>query len=127
MLSQEGNVFKEGLVQLNDLMDNLDTLYTGVQTSRSVLLQELAATDNPLEALYDSKQTPIVHALSAVHAYINVFIYLSRGAQVCFVKKISEISLSTYITCICLRRPISACIIITFRCLYFGFDMLLVF
>ena len=81
MLSQEGNVFKEGLVQLNDLMDNLDTLYTGVQTSRSVLLQELAATDNPLEALYDSKQTPIVHALSAVHAYINVFIYLSRGAQ----------------------------------------------
>ena len=82
MLSQETQVFKEGLKQLNDLMDNLDQLYANVKTSGSVLLNELAATDNPLEALYDSTQTPIVHAMSAVHAYINVFVYLSRGAQV---------------------------------------------
>ncbi|XP_066927721.1 E3 ubiquitin-protein ligase HUWE1-like isoform X2 [Clytia hemisphaerica] len=81
MLSQETKVFKEGLKQLNDLMDNLDQLYANVKTSGSVLLNELAGTDNPLEALYDSTQTPIVHAMSAVHAYINVFVYLSRGAQ----------------------------------------------
>ena len=82
MLSQESKVFVEGLNQLNNLMDQLDQLYSGVSTSGSVLLHELAVTDNPLEALYDSTQTPIVHAMSAVHAYINVFVYLSRGAQV---------------------------------------------
>lgn len=82
MLSQESKVFEEGLNQLSDLMDQVDQLYSGVSTSGSVLLHELAAADNPLEALYDSTQTPIVHAMSSVHAYINVFVHLSRGAQV---------------------------------------------
>lgn len=82
MLSQENKVFKEGLTQLNELTDELDALYSNATTSGSVLLHELAASENPLEALYDSSKTPIVHAMSAIHAYINVFVFLSRGAQV---------------------------------------------
>ena len=82
MLAQENKVFKEGLIQLNNLVDTLDSLYVAKNTNSSVLLCELAATDNPLEALYDSMQTPLVHAMSAIHAYVNVFVFICRGAQV---------------------------------------------
>lgn len=82
MLSQENKVFKEGLTQLNELTDELDALYNNTVTSGSVLLHELAASDMPLDALNDSTKTPIVHTMSAIHAYINVFVFLCRGAQV---------------------------------------------
>merc|ERR1711962_885026 len=81
VLAHENKVFKEGLHQLNNLIDELDSLYAAKNTSSSVLLNELAATACPHEALYDSKQTPLIHAISAVHAYINVFVFVCRGAQ----------------------------------------------
>ena len=84
MLAQDNKVFTEGLKQLDSLVDHLNTLYTATNTNGSVLLHELAATENPLEALYNSQETPLVHALSATHAYVNVFVFICRGAQVNF-------------------------------------------
>ena len=84
MLSAEPRVFTEGLEQLDELTDHLETLYAGTTTHGSVLLHELASTDNPIEALYDATQTPIVHAMSSIHAFITVFVYLTRAAQVPF-------------------------------------------
>ena len=82
MLAQDSRVFKEGLTQLNLQVDKLNLIYTRSENQGSALLHELASAEVPLEALYDYKQTPIVHAMSTTHAYVNVFIFICRGAQV---------------------------------------------
>ena len=84
MLSQDTKVFKEGMKQLDELADYVESLYSQSTSKGSVLLSELASTSNPLEALYEKEVTPLVHAMSAAHAYVNVFVFICRGAQVRF-------------------------------------------
>ena len=87
MLSQDAKVFKEGMKQLDELADYVESLYSQSTSKGSVLLSELASTSNPLEALYDKEVTPLVHAMSAAHAYVNVFVFICRGAQVSFFRR----------------------------------------
>ncbi|XP_065656940.1 E3 ubiquitin-protein ligase HUWE1 isoform X2 [Hydra vulgaris] len=81
LLAQDSRVFKEGLTQLNSQINELNSIYTQSESQGSALLHELASTEVPLEALYDYKKTPVVHAMSTTHAYVNVFIFICRGAQ----------------------------------------------
>ncbi len=82
MLAQDSVVFKEALGQLDLLLDQLTPLCSSSENRGSVLLRELAANDQPGQAMHQQSQTPLLHAMSATHAYINMFVHICRGSQV---------------------------------------------
>ena len=82
VLAQDNKVFKEGLTQLNHLLDQLSPLYQASCMKGSVLLHELASNEQPGQAMHKKSQTPLLHAMSAAHAYINMFVHICRGSQV---------------------------------------------
>jgi len=48
----------------------------------SVLLRELAKSKNPLEAMNDCFETPLLHAITSVHSLVMMFIHVCRTGQV---------------------------------------------
>lgn len=84
-LSQEKEVLKQGLTCLQKVLDKLKPLHIPLeQPGGSVLLEELVKASelcqnlNDVDPLQSATLTPLLHNLSAAHAYIAMFIVLSR-------------------------------------------------
>lgn len=50
----------------------------------SVLLRELANAGHVTDATLSARATPLLHALTAAHAYILMFVHTCRVGQVLF-------------------------------------------
>jgi E3 ubiquitin-protein ligase HUWE1 len=72
-LAHEPNVLKQGLLHLNDVLKNLENLHRPLEApGGSVLLRELVSAANIGEATANPQATPLLHSMSAAHAYIQV-------------------------------------------------------
>lgn len=81
-LAHESGVLQKGLVCLNDCLVSLAPLHQPLAApGGSVLLRELASASNPAEASSSPQATPLLHALSAVHAYIMMLVHVCRTGQ----------------------------------------------
>eukprot|EP00095_Tigriopus_kingsejongensis_P000123 maker-scaffold450_size166944-snap-gene-0.20 protein:Tk00123 transcript:maker-scaffold450_size166944-snap-gene-0.20-mRNA-1 annotation:"hypothetical protein DAPPUDRAFT_313219" len=81
-LGQEPLVLHQGLLQLNDVLKNLQPLHTPLEPpGGSVLLRELVSSPVIGEATTDPLATPLLHHMSAAHAYIQMFVHVCRTGQ----------------------------------------------
>ncbi|KAK3600176.1 hypothetical protein CHS0354_039470 [Potamilus streckersoni] len=82
-LSREPQVLKQGLLQLNEVLEKLNPLHEPLESpGGSVLLRELAtATVTNPDSTLSPQATPLLHALSAAHAYIMMFVHVCRIGQ----------------------------------------------
>jgi len=87
-LSQEKEVLNQGLTCLQKVLDKLKPLHIPLeQPGGSVLLEELVKASelcqnlNGCDPLQSAALTPLLHNLSAAHAYIAMFIILSRSSH----------------------------------------------
>ncbi|XP_072344004.1 E3 ubiquitin-protein ligase HUWE1 isoform X9 [Scyliorhinus torazame] len=81
-LSHELKVLQEGLVQLDTILSSLEPLHRPIDTpGGSVLLRELANAGNVADATLSAQATPLLHALTAAHAYIMMFVHTCRVGQ----------------------------------------------
>eukprot|EP00061_Rhincodon_typus_P014683 g41867.t1 len=81
-LSHELKVLQEGLVQLDTILSSLEPLHRPIDTpGGSVLLRELANAGNVVDATLSAQATPLLHALTAAHAYIMMFVHTCRVGQ----------------------------------------------
>lgn len=87
-LSHEPQVLKQGLVHLNEVLQCLEPLHTFLDPpGGSVLLKELAnAPQGSGDPILSAQSTPLLHALSAAHAYITMFIHVCKVGQVRMVR-----------------------------------------
>jgi E3 ubiquitin-protein ligase HUWE1 len=82
-LAHENQVLSAGIKGLSELMEILKVLGEPLEEpGSSVLLRELASSKNPLEAVHDPSQTPLLHAITAVHSLVMMFIHVCRTGQV---------------------------------------------
>eukprot|EP00794_Sanderia_malayensis_P006098 gene6098-6802_t len=81
VLSQDSVLFKQALTQLDALLDQLMPLCSESENRGSILLRELASNEQPGLAMHHKSQTPLLHSMSATHAYINMFVHICRGSQ----------------------------------------------
>ncbi|XP_023930490.1 E3 ubiquitin-protein ligase HUWE1 [Lingula anatina] len=81
-LSHEPQVLKQGLLQLNEVLQSLEPLHKPLPPpGGSVLLRELVNSNNVLEAIHSASATPLLHAVSSAHAYIMMFVHVCRVGQ----------------------------------------------
>jgi len=81
-LAHEPQVLKQGLLHLNDVLKQLEPLHTAVPPpGGSVLLRELVSSPNIAEATTSPTSTPLLHHMSAAHAYIQMFVHVCRTGQ----------------------------------------------
>ncbi|XP_069785223.1 E3 ubiquitin-protein ligase HUWE1 isoform X3 [Narcine bancroftii] len=81
-LSHELKVLQEGLVQLDTILSSLEPLHRPIDApGGSVLLRELANAGNVADATLSAQATPLLHALTAAHAYIMMFVHTCRVGQ----------------------------------------------
>ncbi|XP_041430845.1 E3 ubiquitin-protein ligase HUWE1-like isoform X3 [Xenopus laevis] len=81
-LSHEPKVLQEGLLQLDSILSSLDPLHRPIEApGGSVLLRELACAGNVTDATLSAQATPLLHALTAAHAYIMMFVHTCRVGQ----------------------------------------------
>ncbi|KAE8583285.1 hypothetical protein XENTR_v10020474 [Xenopus tropicalis] len=81
-LSHEPKVLQEGLLQLDSILSSLDPLHRPIEApGGSVLLRELACAGNVADATLSAQATPLLHALTAAHAYIMMFVHTCRVGQ----------------------------------------------
>ncbi|KAG8447780.1 hypothetical protein GDO86_015044 [Hymenochirus boettgeri] len=81
-LSHEPKVLQEGLLQLDSILSSLDPLHRPIEApGGSVLLRELACAGNVADATLSARATPLLHALTAAHAYIMMFVHTCRVGQ----------------------------------------------
>eukprot|EP00092_Neocalanus_flemingeri_P041280 GFUD01044951.1.p1 GENE.GFUD01044951.1~~GFUD01044951.1.p1 ORF type:complete len:4316 (+),score=1501.53 GFUD01044951.1:136-13083(+) len=81
-LAHEPQVLKQGLLHLNDVLKQLEPLHTAVPPpGGSVLLRELVSSPNIAEATASPSSTPLLHHMSAAHAYIQMFVHVCRTGQ----------------------------------------------
>ncbi|XP_027730427.1 E3 ubiquitin-protein ligase HUWE1-like [Vombatus ursinus] len=82
-LSHEPKVLQEGLLQLDSVLSSLDLLHGPIESpGGSVLLRELACSSSVADATLSAQATPLIHALTAAHAYIMMFVHTCRVGQV---------------------------------------------
>lgn len=82
-LSHEPKVLQEGLLQLDSILSSLEPLHRPIESpGGSVLLRELACAGNVADATLSAQATPLLHALTAAHAYIMMFVHTCRVGQV---------------------------------------------
>lgn len=82
-LSHEPKVLQEGLLQLDLILSSLEPLHRPIESpGGSVLLRELACAGNVADATLSAQATPLLHALTAAHAYIMMFVHTCRVGQV---------------------------------------------
>lgn len=73
----------KGLEKLHLVLLRLDVLDKTIDSpGSSVLLRELANSKNPVEAVSNCLETPILHDMTAVHSLIMMFIHVCRTGQV---------------------------------------------
>uniref|UniRef100_A0A8C3HVR6 HECT, UBA and WWE domain containing E3 ubiquitin protein ligase 1 n=1 Tax=Chrysemys picta bellii TaxID=8478 RepID=A0A8C3HVR6_CHRPI len=81
-LSHEPKVLQEGLLQLDSILSSLEPLHRPIEApGGSVLLRELACAGNVADATLSAQATPLLHALTAAHAYIMMFVHTCRVGQ----------------------------------------------
>ncbi|TRY66469.1 hypothetical protein DNTS_005364 [Danionella cerebrum] len=81
-LSHEPKVLQEGLCQLDSILSALDPLHRPIEVpGGSVLLRELANAGHVTDATLSARATPLLHALTAAHAYILMFVHTCRVGQ----------------------------------------------
>ncbi|XP_053908122.1 E3 ubiquitin-protein ligase HUWE1 [Cuculus canorus] len=81
-LSHEPKVLQEGLLQLDAVLSALEPLHRPIEApGGSVLLRELAAAGAVQDATLSAQATPLLHALTAAHAYIMMFVHTCRVGQ----------------------------------------------
>ncbi|XP_034505510.1 E3 ubiquitin-protein ligase HUWE1 isoform X10 [Ailuropoda melanoleuca] len=81
-LSHEPKVLQEGLLQLDSILSSLEPLHRPIESpGGSVLLRELACAGNVVDATLSAQATPLLHALTAAHAYIMMFVHTCRVGQ----------------------------------------------
>ncbi|XP_043357429.1 E3 ubiquitin-protein ligase HUWE1 isoform X1 [Dermochelys coriacea] len=81
-LSHEPKVLQEGLLQLDLILSSLEPLHRPIEApGGSVLLRELACAGNVADATLSAQATPLLHALTAAHAYIMMFVHTCRVGQ----------------------------------------------
>ncbi|KAG8199864.1 hypothetical protein JTE90_015857 [Oedothorax gibbosus] len=81
-LAHEPQVLKQGLLHLNEVLHCLEQLHRPVDPpGGSVLLEELISAPNVNEATQIAQSTPLLHYMSAAHAYIIMFIHICRTGQ----------------------------------------------
>ncbi|RUS89503.1 hypothetical protein EGW08_002736 [Elysia chlorotica] len=81
-LSKEAEVLRGGLLQMKEVLERLEPLHSPLESpGGSVLLRELANAAHIPEATLSSSATPLLHALSAAHAYITMFVHVCRMGQ----------------------------------------------
>ncbi|XP_036284821.1 E3 ubiquitin-protein ligase HUWE1 isoform X14 [Pipistrellus kuhlii] len=81
-LSHEPKVLQEGLLQLDSILSSLEPLHRPIESpGGSVLLRELACAGNVTDATLSAQATPLLHALTAAHAYIMMFVHTCRVGQ----------------------------------------------
>lgn len=82
-LSHEPKVLQEGLLQLDTVLSALEPLHRPIEApGGSVLLRELAGAGHVADATLSAQATPLLHALTAAHAYIMMFVHTCRVGQV---------------------------------------------
>uniref|UniRef100_A0A8V5GUB3 E3 ubiquitin-protein ligase HUWE1 n=1 Tax=Melopsittacus undulatus TaxID=13146 RepID=A0A8V5GUB3_MELUD len=82
MLSHEPKVLQEGLLQLEAVLSALEPLHRPIEApGGSVLLRELAGAGSVPDATLSAQATPLLHALTAAHAYIMMFVHTCRVGQ----------------------------------------------
>ncbi|KAI4823709.1 hypothetical protein KUCAC02_012283, partial [Chaenocephalus aceratus] len=81
-LSHEPKVLQEGLCQLDSILSSLEPLHRPIEVpGGSVLLRELANAGHVTDATLSARATPLLHALTAAHAYILMFVHTCRVGQ----------------------------------------------
>ncbi|KAM3656124.1 E3 ubiquitin-protein ligase HUWE1-like [Ammospiza maritima maritima] len=81
-LSHEPKVLQEGLVQLEAVLSALEPLHRPIEApGGSVLLRELAGAGAVPDATLSAQATPLLHALTAAHAFIMMFVHTCRVGQ----------------------------------------------
>ncbi|XP_056588306.1 E3 ubiquitin-protein ligase HUWE1 [Triplophysa dalaica] len=81
-LSHEPKVLQEGLCQLDSILSALEPLHRPIEfPGGSVLLRELANAGHVTDATLSARATPLLHALTAAHAYILMFVHTCRVGQ----------------------------------------------
>uniref|UniRef100_A0A7N8X519 E3 ubiquitin-protein ligase HUWE1 n=1 Tax=Mastacembelus armatus TaxID=205130 RepID=A0A7N8X519_9TELE len=81
-LSHEPKVLQEGLCQLDSILTSLEPLHRPIEEpGGSVLLRELANAGHVTDATLSARATPLLHALTAAHAYILMFVHTCRVGQ----------------------------------------------
>nr|XP_049610449.1 E3 ubiquitin-protein ligase HUWE1 isoform X8 [Syngnathus scovelli] len=81
-LSHEPKVLQEGLCQLDTILSSLEPLHRPIEVpGGSVLLRELANAGHVADATLSARATPLLHALTAAHAYILMFVHTCRVGQ----------------------------------------------
>lgn len=84
-LAHDQHVLTQGLTQLSEVLSSLRPLYTSRSMSGlcSVLLQELVRAPSLENAFSTPSATPLLHAMTAAHAYVAMFVNVCRTSQVC--------------------------------------------
>lgn len=81
-LAHEPQVLKVSLEQLATVVDQLEPLQSHWEQSQgSVLLRELANCKNIESAFSNATETPLLHAMSAVHGYVVMLVHVCRTGQ----------------------------------------------
>lgn len=81
-LAHEPQVLKVSLEQLASVVDQLEPLQSHWEQSQgSVLLRELANCKNIDVAFSNATETPLLHAMSAVHGYVVMLVHVCRTGQ----------------------------------------------
>lgn len=81
-LAHEPQVLKVSLEQLAAVVDQLEPLQSHWEQSQgSVLLRELANCKNIESAFSNASETPLLHAMSAVHGYVVMLVHVCRTGQ----------------------------------------------
>ncbi len=76
-------MLKQGLLHLNKVLQSLDPLHKFLDPpGGSVLLRELANAPPGGDPTLSAQATPLLHALSAAHAYITMFTHVCKVGQV---------------------------------------------
>ena len=92
-LAHESGVLQRGLQCLNEKLEALAPLHEPLPApGGSVLLRELASAPMPGEATAFPQATPLLHTLSAVHAYIMMLVHVCRTGQT----EIRQVSISQW-------------------------------
>ena len=72
-------VLKQGLLHLNDVLEKLEPLHKPLDApGGSVLLRELVSASDISQATSNPQATPLLHQMSAAHAYIHMFVHVCR-------------------------------------------------
>lgn len=82
-LAHEPQVLKQGLLQLNEVLQCLEPLHRPLDPpGGSVLLEELISAPNINDATLSAQSTPLLHNMAAAHAYIVTLVHMCRIGQV---------------------------------------------